>query len=81
MLSKGRGLVLRLAVVEQILFQMGSDATTPTTDTDEAVKAAIDFVKVAIQHVAFIAGRGELAEELKHFASMWCMVFLMTLAS
>lgn len=73
MLSKGRGIVLRLAVVLQTLFQVGCDDTTHSNDdtvSDEAVKAAIDFVEVATQQVAFIAGRGELADELKRFLSM-----------
>ena len=70
MISKGRGLALRLSVVLHILFQLGS-GTTSSNDTvsDEAIEAAIDFVMVVIQQVAYIAGRGELDEELKRFSS------------
>ena len=72
MISKGRGLTLRLSVVLHILFQLGTTTTSPTDSvSDEALKAAINFVMVAIQQVAFIAGRGELEEELKRFTSMW----------
>ena len=68
MISKGRRLALRLSIVLHILFQLGS-GTTSSNDTvsDEAIKAAIDFAMVAIQQVAYIAGRGELDEELKRF--------------
>ena len=70
MISKGRGLALRLSVVLHTLFQLGKDTTSASNIvSDGAIKAAIDFVMLAIQQVAFIAGRGELTEELKRFSS------------
>ena len=53
-----------------ILFQLGS-GTTSCNDTvsDEAIKAAINFVMIAIQQVAYITGCGELDKELKRFSS------------
>ena len=64
MLSKSRGQVLRLAAFFNILFTLGNGH--PTDDvSDEAVKAAINFVKVTCQQTSYIAGRGVLEDEIQ----------------
>lgn len=66
MLSKSRGQVLRLAAVFHLLFSIcKQDDPLPDVVTEDAIMAAIDFMKVSCQHVAFIAGRGDLKEEYK----------------
>ncbi len=37
------------------------------TISDEALKAAQDFVETSNQHVAFLAGRGDIAEAIDMF--------------
>ena len=56
-----------MSAVLHILFHLDSE---PCTDVDviiseEAIRAAIHFVEVCGQHVAFIAGRSEIEEEIK----------------
>ena len=68
MLSKSRGQVLRLATVLHMLFSIDS----PNEDLDEtisenALKAAVNIMKLATQQTAYIAGKGELTEELEKF--------------
>lgn len=58
MLSKSRGQVLRLAAILHVLFSLGSDEPTDDIVSEDAVKAAIDFVNMACQQAAYIAGRG-----------------------
>ena len=70
MLSKSRGHILRLAAVLHMLFCI----ETPEEDLDEeipeeAVKAAVNFVQVACQQTAYIAGKGLLTEELAKLVS------------
>ena len=65
MLSKSKGLILRVAGVLHVLFCL--DSTTndfPTKISDSTLEAAINFVEVCCQHAAFIAGRGEIEEEI-----------------
>lgn len=68
MLSKSRGQVLRLATVLHMLFNID----TPEVDlslevSEQALKAAVNFIKVACQQTAYIAGKGPLTEELEKF--------------
>lgn len=44
----------------------------PSTINEQAIRAAIDFVDVCSQHTAYIAGRGEIDEEIKHILSGKC---------
>ena len=66
MLSKSRGQVLHLAAVFHLFSLRSEESHEPLAIevSEEAVKAAIDFMKMSIQQVAFIAGRGDLKEEL-----------------
>ena len=60
------GQIVRVSAVLHILFHLDSE---PCTDVDviseDAIRAAIHFVEVCGQHVAFIAGRGGIKEEIK----------------
>ena len=67
MLSKSRGHVLRLAVAFHVLFHLGKDNPVSVEVSEEAVKAAVDFVNISCQQTAFIAGRGPLQEEFERF--------------
>ena len=65
MLSKSRGQVLRVAAVLHTLFSVDSEnSDIDDTISDEAMKAAVDFVRTACQQTAYVAGRGLLKEEI-----------------
>ena len=42
-------------------------ATLPTTITEDALKAAINFVQVCCQHTAYITGRQTIENEIKKY--------------
>lgn len=74
LLSKSRGQVLRVAAIFHTLFSIDERRYSDSTDasdrdpdeiTDDAIIAAIDFVKTACQHTMYIAGRGTLEEGVK----------------
>ena len=65
MLSKSKGQVLRVAAAFHVLFSMGTKEGILESISEEAVVAAIDFVGLCLQQAAFIAGRGEIAEEIQ----------------
>jgi hypothetical protein len=69
MLSKSKGQVLRVAASLHILFYL-SDDEDAMTDVDSeiseaALKAAINFVTLCCQQTSFIAGRGEINDEIE----------------
>ena len=47
-----------------------SDQPIDDVVLEDSMKAAINFVQVACQQSAYIAGRGSLAEEIQRFKSM-----------
>ena len=71
MLSKSTGQIIRLSAVMNILFHL-DDLDDRQIDVEggkmviapNAIKAAIHFIEVSCQHVAFIAGRGEISQEI-----------------
>lgn len=75
MLSKSKGQILRVSVAMQVLFSMFEEtpADTPEDDqvntsievSDAAIIAAIDFVDVCVQQVAYIAGRGDIKMDIE----------------
>ena len=65
MLSKGKGQILRLAAVLQVLFQVKENIDQSDMITDEALAAAIDFIQTSVQHTAYIAGRDIISKELE----------------
>ena len=68
MLSKSRGHVLRVATVLHLLFNL-DDPYQPLDSvvSEAAVKAAVNFIQVASQQTASIAGRGTMSAELDKF--------------
>lgn len=65
MLSKSKGLILRVAAIMHVAFYLGSPRDIPTEICSEALEAAHDFVDMCYQHAAFMAGRKEIPEEIK----------------
>lgn len=73
MLSKSKGQILRVAAFLQVLFTLPMDedqsscSSSPeiTVISEDAIKAAIDFVEVCCQQAAFIAGKGTIDEEVE----------------
>ena len=64
MLSKSKGQILRVAVALHVLFNWENPQSIPDEVSESAMKAAINLVDVSIQHAAYLAGRGELQEEI-----------------
>ena len=61
MLSKAKGLILRVAGVLHVLFHLGSPVgDIPQEISTDALKAAENYVDVCCQHVGYIAGRGDM---------------------
>ena len=65
MLSKSKGLILRVAGVLHMLFHLESPDDVPTEISEEAIIAAQDFIDVCCQHTASIAGRGSIPEAIQ----------------
>lgn len=68
-LSKSKGQVLRVAASLQVLFALHMNCEEQPTSSagvisEDAIKAAINFVEVCCQQTAYIAGRDKIAEEL-----------------
>lgn len=64
MLSKSKGQTLRMAAVMHVLFHWERPAAIPAQISNEALKAAQCFVEYCIQHAAFLAGRGNIDDEI-----------------
>ena len=70
MLSKAKGQILRTAAALHVLFEdsvrleFGELALSPVI-SKEVLLAAINFVDTCCQHAAFIAGRGNIEDEVK----------------
>ena len=72
MASKAKGQVLRLSALMHLLFEGGPVADGKDIELiigEDAVKAAIDFVNICIQQAAYIAGRGDIEEEIGRISS------------
>jgi hypothetical protein len=68
LLSKSRGLVLRVATVLHLLFYVHKEGEEiPDAISTEALSAAIDFVHVTCQQTAYMVGRGKIEEEVQKF--------------
>lgn len=76
MMSKSKGQVLRIAAALQTLFGLSAPhsdeqqpATSSTIVSEDTLTAAIDFVEVCCQQTAYIAGRGNIKEEIQLFTA------------
>lgn len=63
MISKSQGEILRVSASMHALFSLESEELSNTITTN-AIDAAIHFVEVRYQQTAYIAGRGDLQQEL-----------------
>lgn len=71
MLSKSRGQVLRLATIFHMLFRIDNpEQDLPDEVSETAIQAAVNFIQVACQQTAYIAGRGGLIEEIEKFKTL-----------
>ena len=65
MLSKSRGQVLRVAATLHVLFHLDTPLSIPDNISEAALRAAVNFVEVCVQHAAYIAGRGNISESIE----------------
>ena len=63
MISKSQGQILRVSASMHALFSLENEELCDVITTD-AIDAAIHFVEVCCQQTAYIAGRGDLQQEL-----------------
>ena len=82
MQSKSRGQILRVAATLHVLFHMDTPNAIPNEISEDALKAAVDFVDVCTQHVSYISGRGvisdaieELQDVQKGIVCMLCVAY------
>ena len=68
--SKSRGQILRVAATMHVLFHLDTPLSISTTISVEVLKAAQDFVETSNQHVAYLAGRGDIAEAVDMFQEL-----------
>ena len=79
MLSKSKGQILCVAATLHILFAMypavdSDDNRVDSEITNKAVLAAINLVEVCCQQTAYMAGRGELQQDIQLIkASEYCV--------
>lgn len=78
MLSISKGQILRVAAVLQVLFYVDNPHNIPAKVGEDAMKAAISFVDLCIQHAAYITGRGRIQDEVESvYQIMQGMIALM----
>ena len=70
MLSKSRGQVLRVAATLHALFYIETPQQVPNGISNEAIIAAVNFVEVCNQHVAFLSGMGEIGSYITSLKEM-----------
>ena len=66
MLSKSKGQCLRVAATMHVIFNWKTPQNIPTVISDDALKAADNFVSMCVQHAAYLAGRGELSDAIEN---------------
>ena len=62
MLSKSKGQILRVAAVLHVLFHIDTPLEVPSKISEDAIKAADNFVDLCLQHAAYLAGREKISE-------------------
>ena len=65
MLSKSKGQTLRVAASLHLLFQLGKSVDVSSVISEEALSAAINFVQLCCQQTAYMAGQGDITEEVQ----------------
>ena len=76
MLSKAKWQVLRVAAVLHVLFSdgVGEDGKIIVLDVEKiiqtkAIIVAKNFVDICCQHAAYVAGRGDIEDEIESLSS------------
>ena len=76
MMSKAKGQVLRVAAALHVFFSdtVREDGKIIVSELAQTIKpkaivAARNFVDVCCQHAAYIAGRGDIEDEIENIAS------------
>lgn len=68
MLSKSKGQILRIAATLNVLFHLDNlevlDEEGSKEISDSIITAAINLVETCCQQTAYIAGRGDIKEEI-----------------
>ena len=64
MLSKSKGQILRVSAVLHVLFHIDTPHNIPETISEDAVKAADNFVDLCLQYAAYLTGRNTILEAL-----------------
>jgi len=64
MLSKSRGQTLRVAAIMHVIFHMDTPQAIPQVISEDALKAALNFVEVCNQHLAYLSGRGQIEDAI-----------------
>ena len=64
MLSKSKGQILRVAASLHVLFALGYSEDTCMI-SENAIAASIKFVELCCQQTAYMAGRGNMKEEIE----------------
>ena len=81
MLSKAKGQILRVAAALQVLFGVQEDpqsiSASVTHISEDALRAAIDFIDVCCQHTCFMAGRDIISEEIAAYITGICICMYM----
>ena len=65
MLSKSKGQILRVATALHVLFHVGSSDPLKNELTENVIAAAINFVGLCCQQTAYMAGRGDIKQEIQ----------------
>ena len=60
---------MRVSAAMHVLFHLDKDEPLPDEISDDAIKAAIDFVEICGQHMAYISGHGDIHQEVGHYES------------
>ena len=71
MLSKSKGQILRVAATLHVLFHRDTPLNVPENISEEAVKVAVSFDDLCLQHIAYMAGRGDNSEAIQALESGW----------
>lgn len=75
MLSKSKGQILRVLAAFHCLFNINGHSETPELKdeiSEEAVTAAINFVELCCQQTAFMAGHGNILDEIQLIKASMC---------
>ena len=83
MLSKSKGQILRLATTMDVLFNWETPNNISSVISNEAMKAAIEFVEICNQNVNYLTGKDNITDVIEklsqlhiHIAKCVCLMFV-----